>query len=224
MSEECEVLAQEHSLRETEQRLLSLFNRKDEEIASLQQLNRRLQQSHSFPLEEVELAVKQAMATREEELQVLVIKREDEVATAIAKREQEIMEAVCAKKAEFDASCARKKKIVEQKLDAQLQWVLSRENELRLLDMRLKVEIAAHMKEMEMDLTLFKGGNAKAPLGEVKNLPELLQQATQAIPEQRQRSQHSALTIIPPRHRYPTRLLRRRHTVRDEGRHPNFHW
>ncbi|RXW13133.1 hypothetical protein EST38_g12722 [Candolleomyces aberdarensis] len=43
---------------------------------------------------QLELAVKHAVAKREEELRLLVVKREEEVANVISKREEEIMEAV----------------------------------------------------------------------------------------------------------------------------------
>jgi NIMA (never in mitosis gene a)-related kinase 2 len=73
----------------------------------------------------VGVTVGQAVARREEELRVLVMKREEEV--AIAKGEEEIMQAVRNREAEVDAACVKREEV-----DKQIQWVLARENELKV--------------------------------------------------------------------------------------------
>ena len=71
------------------------------------------------------VTVGQAVARREEELSVLVMKREEEV--AIAKGEEEIMQAVRNREAEVDAACVEREEV-----DKRIQWVLARENELKV--------------------------------------------------------------------------------------------
>ena len=79
----------------------AILNQKDEEITYLQQLVSQLQHQQD---QLSEVAIKQAVARREEELCVLMMKREEEVAVAIATREEEIMEAVCHRESEVDAA------------------------------------------------------------------------------------------------------------------------
>ena len=55
----------------------------------------------------------------------MVMKREEEV--AIAKGEEEIMQAVRNREAEVDAACVKREEV-----DKQIQWVLARENELKV--------------------------------------------------------------------------------------------
>ncbi|KDR84684.1 hypothetical protein GALMADRAFT_111919 [Galerina marginata CBS 339.88] len=189
-AKEHEVLAREKTLHENEQRLASLLDQKDQEIASLQQFISQLQEAHQFSRREVEFVVKEAVARREDELRILVMKREEEVATAISKREEEIMEAVRAREAEVDAASAIREEIIKQELNERLQWVLSKENELRLEETRLeevKAEMAANMKKMELALAKGSGRKTKAPLEEVKNLLEPLQRVAHATQEQQRR-------------------------------------
>ncbi|KDR69178.1 hypothetical protein GALMADRAFT_104121 [Galerina marginata CBS 339.88] len=170
-AKEREILAREQTLRESEERVTSLLNQKDQEIASLQQLVGQLQQSHHYSRSDVELAVKQAVARREEELRVLVMKREEEVAVAIAKREEEVMEAVRAREAEVDAACVKREETIRHEVDERIQWILSRENELRQEETRLeeeKAEMEAKLKRIEETLT--KGQKDKAPLEGLKTL------------------------------------------------------
>ena len=70
---------------------------------------------------------------------MLVMKREEEVAFAIAKREEEIMEAVRNREAEVDAACLQREELIKKEVDARVQWVLAKENELRAEEMRLEV-------------------------------------------------------------------------------------
>lgn len=64
----------------------------------------------------MEVAVKQAVARREEELRILVMKWEEEIAVAIAKRKEEIMEAVRNRGAEVDAVCVQYEEFIKKRL------------------------------------------------------------------------------------------------------------
>jgi len=138
-AKEREILAREQALLQNEQRLTALLNQKDQEITSLQQLVSQLQQQqHQFSRHDMEVAVKQAVARREEELRVLVMKREEEVAIAIAKREEEIMEAVRNREAEVDAACVQREELIKKEVDERIQWVLAKETELKAEEIRLE--------------------------------------------------------------------------------------
>jgi hypothetical protein len=78
-----------------------------------------------------EVAVKQGAARREEELLALVMKREDEAAAAIAKCEEEITFAA-------DAACLRREELYRTEVEAWIQWVLAKENELKAEEVRLE--------------------------------------------------------------------------------------
>ncbi|KIM36198.1 hypothetical protein M413DRAFT_14052 [Hebeloma cylindrosporum] len=193
-AKEREILAREQTLLQNEQRLTSLLGQKDQEIASLQQLVSQLQQQqHQFSRHDVEVAVKQAVARREEELRVLVMKREEEVAVAIAKREEEIMEAVRNREAEVDAACVQREELIKKEVDERIQWVLARENELKAEETRLeelKKELEESTKKVQQQgaaTTAAKGRKEKNPLEEVKNLLEPTNRAAQATPVQQQR-------------------------------------
>jgi hypothetical protein len=68
-AKEREILAREQTLLQNEQWLTALLNKKDQEIASLQQLVSQIQQQQQqFLRQDVEVAVKLAAAQREEEL------------------------------------------------------------------------------------------------------------------------------------------------------------
>ena len=108
-------------LLQNEQRLMSFLNHKDQEITSLQQLVLQLQQQQQrFSRQDVEVAIKQAVARREEELRILVMKWQ-EVAVAIAKHEEEIMEAVCNREAEVDAVCVQREELINKEVDERIQ-------------------------------------------------------------------------------------------------------
>ena len=92
---------------------------------SLQQLVVPIQQQQQqFSRQDVEVAVKQAIARREEELRIFVMQMEEEVEAAIAERE-EILEAVRNGEAEVDAACVQREELIK-KVDKWIQWVLAR--------------------------------------------------------------------------------------------------
>jgi len=76
------------------------------------------------------------------------MKREEEVAIAIAKREQEIMEAVCNREAEVDAdaACVQCEELIKEEVDERIQWVLTRENELKVEEIQLE-EVKSELEE-----------------------------------------------------------------------------
>ena len=163
----------------------------------------------------MEVAVKQAVARREEELRILVVKREEEVAVAIAKREEEIMEAVRNREAEVDAACLQREQLIKKEVDERIQWVLARESELKAEEIRLEVvkrELEESAKKVQQQssatTTTAKGllsclirvfvltyefeiypvgRKEKSPLEEVKNLLEPTTRTTQVTPVQQQR-------------------------------------
>jgi hypothetical protein len=142
-TKEREILVREQTLLQNEQRLTSYLNQKDDEITYIQQLVLQLQQQQQ---QFSQVAVKQAVVRREEELRVLVMKREEEVAVAIAKCEEEIMEAVRNREAEVDAACLQREELIKNEVDARIQWVLAKENELKAEEMRLE-EVKRELEE-----------------------------------------------------------------------------
>jgi len=207
----------EQALLQNEQRVTSLLSQKDEEITYLQQLVSQLQQQQEHFSE---VAVKQGVARREEELRVLVMKREEEVAVAIAEREEEIMEAVRNREAEVDAACLRREELIRTEVDARIQWVLAKESELKVEEMRLeevKRELEETAKVQQQSAVATKtakgsfklsysgfrlcswvrhcpvGRKEKRPLEEVKNLFEPMTRMAQVTPVQ----QHGRRKIEP---------------------------
>ena len=77
---------------------------------------------------------------------MLVMKREEEVAVAIAKREEEIMEAVRNREAEVNAACLQREELIKKEVDARIQWVLAKENELKAEEVRLE-EVKRELEE-----------------------------------------------------------------------------
>ena len=212
-AKEREVLAREQTLLQNEQRLTALLNQKDQEIASLQQLVSQLQQQQQFSRHDLEVAVKQGVARREEELRALVMQREEEVAVAIAKREEEIMEAVRNREAEVDAACLQREELIKNEVDERIQWVLARENELkseetRLDELRRELEESAKKVQQQGTTTTARGlliefclflriyssvrnflvgRKEKIPLEEVKDLIEPSSRKAQVTSIQHQR-------------------------------------
>lgn len=147
-TKEREVLAREEALREREQRLNAVLTEKDAELARLQAHLALFQQRpppSQMTQREVEIAIKQAVSRREEELRVLIRNREEEVATAMTRREEEIMEAVRRREAEVcQAWCAREAEIrqeVETSIRAvqeRVEWIGKKEEELRAEEDRVE--------------------------------------------------------------------------------------
>ena len=130
-----------------------------------------------------------AVARREEELRVLVMKREEEVAIAIAKREEEIMEAVRNRDAEVDAdaACVQREELIKKEVDVRIQWVLTRENELKAEEIGLE-EAKGELEESTTKVQQQNvGRKEKSPLEEVKNLLEPTTRTAQVTPVQQQR-------------------------------------
>ncbi|KAG7444257.1 kinase-like protein [Guyanagaster necrorhizus] len=130
------------------------------------------------------MAIKHAIAAREEELRVLVQQREEEVAVAIARREEEVAAAMRRREEEIIASVnAREKEIFEawkereDAMEARIRWVEIRERELEEEAKRVecvKNEVEAKMQAWEWEKEKGKKGHQTRPLEEVKNLLEPL--------------------------------------------------
>lgn len=189
---EREVLARETVLLEKEQHITALISQKDGEISNLQQLLAQQQvYGLKYTQDDMELAVRTAIAKREEELRVLVTKREEEVAVAIARREEEIIASVNRREAELCEAWTSREQQIRQEVDDKVQWIQTREKELieeeeRLQDVKEKLE--EKMKKWE-EKSSFKGPQTffllrdfilifvtgrkdKTPLEEVKNILE----------------------------------------------------
>jgi NIMA (never in mitosis gene a)-related kinase len=229
---EREVLAREAVLREKEQQLASALSSKDNEIAALQQMVAQLeQQQHrkQYSQQDVEMTIKEAVARREEELRVLVMKREAEVAEAMARREEEIMEAVRKREAEvFEEWRTRETDMqqeIEEKikeLEARVDWIQAKEEELTAEDARLetvRIQLEGKIAKWEENaakgqtrftfeysthLMSCSGRKEKTPLEEVKNLLVPLARLAQETPSQRR--QFAIPTPKPPSnlHAFPS--------------------
>ena len=146
-------------LQEKEKQLITLINQKDQEISSLKKIIEEYQQNFFFSAQDVDLAVRQAIVRREDELRILVMKREEEVAASMNKREEEIMEAVQRRDSEIcDAWVKREgeiRKEVEENynsLQERVDWITEKEwelkeEEVRLEDMRGQLE--ENMRKLE---------------------------------------------------------------------------
>ena len=67
-----------------------------------------------------------------------MLKREEEIAVAIAKREEEFMKAVQNREAEIHAACVEREELIKKEVDARIQWVLARENQLKSEETKLQ--------------------------------------------------------------------------------------
>ena len=121
----------------------------------------------------MEVAVKQAVARREEELRVLVMKREEEVAVAIAKREEEIMEAVHNREAEVDAACVQREELIKKEVDERIQWVLAKETELKAEEIRLE-EVKRELDENTKKVQQQSGATTTTGKGLLRCLIQVL--------------------------------------------------
>lgn len=159
LAKEREILAREDALREQERRLSSILSEKDAEIARLQAHITHTQQQPQIAQRDVELAIRQAVARREEELRVLIQAREEEVASAIAKREEEIMEAVRRREAEVCQAWSAREAEIRQEVEVSIkavqervEWIVKREEELRVEEEKveeMREEVEERMRVWE---------------------------------------------------------------------------
>jgi len=159
ISKEQEIHAKEVLLSQKEKQLSSALLQKDNEIFMLRADLAQLQDHQGSSPMDIDLAVKNAIARREDELRVLVMKREEEVAAAMAKREEEIMEAVRKREQEIcDAWMKQEQKIREEVegqykvLEERIELVNKRELELRAQEEQLegaRQELETRIKRLE---------------------------------------------------------------------------
>ncbi|KAG6914843.1 hypothetical protein DXG01_014975 [Tephrocybe rancida] len=178
-AKERDLSLKEAMLREREQQMVALVAQKDAEIANLQMMATVHGQQNQFSQQQVDAAIKQAVANREEELRVLVMKREKEVADAMARREEEIMEAVRQREVEVcEAWAAREAEIRKEIADnvnaveERVEWMEAKEEELKIEEARLEaIQAEIDVRMADWEETLAKGRKEKMPLEEIKNIP-----------------------------------------------------
>ncbi|KAF8882005.1 kinase-like domain-containing protein [Infundibulicybe gibba] len=211
-SKERELLARESTLNEKEAQMAAMLSQKDAEVSSQQQVIAQLRQQLHSSQHNIEVAVKSAIAKREEELRMLVMKREEEVAGAMSRREEEIMAAVRRREEEichaWGAREAEIRKEVEEKMtevDSRFEWVKKVEDELRGEEARLdgvREELEEKMRKWEEETS--KGRKEKTPLEEVKNLLVPLARLANESPKHHRTDSfptpksHRAPTAFPP--------------------------
>ena len=145
MNKERELLAREASLVEKERHLAAVLAKKDAEVAVLQKHVAQLQRAGAwYSQEQLEAAVRTAVATREEELRILVMQREKVVQAAMAKREAEIAEAVRKREqrvyeawARREAEITREVEIRIRSLEQSVDMIKKKEEDLKAEEVRL---------------------------------------------------------------------------------------
>jgi NIMA (never in mitosis gene a)-related kinase len=168
INREREVIARETALREQEQQLASILSSKENEIVALQCMVAQLEHQQHRQQQDVDLAIKEAVARREEELRILVMKRETEVAEAMARREEEIMEAVRKREAEIFEEWRAREVSMEQEMEEQIkileervEWIQAKEQELTAEDARLetvRTELEDKISKLEQDAAKSQSG------------------------------------------------------------------
>ncbi|KAG6901742.1 hypothetical protein C0995_008396 [Termitomyces sp. Mi166 len=189
---ERDLNVRESMLREREQQMATLVGQKDTEIANLQRMVAALQERGQYSQQQMEAGIEEAVAHREEELRVLVMKREKEVADAMARREEEIMEAVRRREGEgCEAWAARETEIRKEfedgvkAVEERIEWIQAKEEELKAEEARLeaaRAELEERVAKWEENLP--KGRKDKMPLEEIKNIPT---RHADNIPQQRRK-------------------------------------
>jgi NIMA (never in mitosis gene a)-related kinase 2 len=97
-----------------------------------------LQGEYQHLKEQVDAIVREAIGTRENELRIQVMKREEEVSAAMMRREEEIMEAVRMREAELGEAWRKREEEVREEVEERVQWVLKREEEIKVEAGRLE--------------------------------------------------------------------------------------
>ncbi|KAF9071519.1 kinase-like domain-containing protein [Rhodocollybia butyracea] len=217
VAREREVAAREAMLVEKEQQMVALMAQKDAELASLHQVISQ-RQHLQFSQEDLEVAVREAIARREEELRVLVGQREEEVATAIAKREEEIIASVNKREAELNEAWVTREEQIRQEVDERVKWIQEREADLAAEEKRLdEVKLDLEEKVAKWEVKSVKGRRDKTPLEEVKNLLEPLTRLSPIPSENRTPTTGNPThTIVRSPSPFPSMATP---TVRSIGRH-----
>ncbi|KAF5354292.1 hypothetical protein D9756_007362 [Leucocoprinus leucothites] len=194
---EREILTREEALKNREHRLSSVLSEKDAEIARLQTHLTHIQR-------DVELAIKQAVVRREEELRVLIQRREEEVGRAMAKREEEIMDAVRRREAEVcqawgsrEAEIRSEVEVSIKAVQERVEWIMKREEQLKVEEERIEeMKEELEVKTMLWEASQKTGKVQKAPLEEVKNILEPINCVETPIQRRRQPTKPATATTI----------------------------
>ncbi|THU82067.1 kinase-like protein [Dendrothele bispora CBS 962.96] len=171
IARERDVASRENNLLEREQQIVTIVAQKDAEISSLQHTLGQHQQQYKYTQDDLQNAIRDAIARREEELRVLVHQREEEVASAITKREEEIIASVNKREAELNEAWATREQQIRAELEDKLQWVQDREQELEEKEQELE-ELRLELQEKENKLDEKTSKGRREPLEEVKNVLE----------------------------------------------------
>ncbi|KAL0573250.1 hypothetical protein V5O48_008697 [Marasmius crinis-equi] len=126
MSREREIVSRETACQEREQQLSMVVSQRDAEIASMKQALAQSQEQQQRTQAELETAVREAIAKREQELRVLVLKREEEVAAAMAKREEEIIASVNRREQELNDAWTSREEQIRKEVEERVRWVEER--------------------------------------------------------------------------------------------------
>ncbi|KAM6501494.1 hypothetical protein JOM56_004508 [Amanita muscaria] len=179
-NKERELQTREAVLFEKEKHIASIIAKKDNEIDSLQRHVAQIQQQaeiRRYSQQDVEMAIRSAVARREEELRVAVMQREEEVKAAMTKREEEILEAVRKREDEVSNAWSRREAEIARDVQLRVQQTEQRADAMRRREEELKAEEVRlnNVKEqLEDRLAKWDESSAsrkeKTPLEEVKNL------------------------------------------------------
>lgn len=197
MNRERDLLAREAALLEKERHLAAVLAKRDAEVSTLQKHIAQIQQRTGamYTQQEVEMAIRTSVTTREEELRVAIMQREKEVQTAMTKREEEIAEAVRKREQEVCEAWARREAEVTREVETRIRTleqsmdlIRKKEEELEAEEVRLSIiresleEKATESNESEKGMRIphfcrayneFGSNPARkenTPLDEVKNL------------------------------------------------------
>ncbi|KAF9038178.1 kinase-like domain-containing protein, partial [Panaeolus papilionaceus] len=180
-NKECEMLAREHTIAEKERQLSTILQSKEEEITSLQHMVTQLQahgealrvalheaqQKTGYSQQDVDVAIKNAIARREAELRVLVARQEEQVATAMSIREEEIMEAVRQREREVGEAWMKREEELRGEVVKREEEMMRREEELA----RMEDELARREEDLTKKEEKKAGGRREkgGVFEEVKN-------------------------------------------------------
>ncbi|KAF9032076.1 kinase-like domain-containing protein, partial [Panaeolus papilionaceus] len=159
-NKEREMLAREHAIAEKERQLATILHSKEDEITSLQHML-------GYSQQDVDVAIKNAIARREAELRVLVAHQEEQVATAMSIREEEIMEAVRQREREVGEAWMKREEELRGEIVEREEEMVRREEEFT----RMEDELARREEELTKKEAKKAGGRREkgGVFEEVKN-------------------------------------------------------
>ncbi|KAF8625587.1 hypothetical protein AX15_005296 [Amanita polypyramis BW_CC] len=210
-SKERELMTREGVFLEKERNLATLLARKDTEIATLQKHLAQIQQIQRCTRHDVEVAIRNAVTKREEELRIAVMQREEEVKAAMTKREEEIAEAVRKREVEVCEAWARREVEIAREVETRITEMGQRVDAIKRREEELKTEelrLRSIREELEDGVVKWedsvKARKEKTPLEEVKNLLTPLARVPQKTEKERRFSSDATPTLKAPAIRDPS--------------------